>query len=285
MDNNLTPVEEAAPGIRDTVTTFLNSCGQFLASAGIRLLGAILVLFIGCKLIRWIVKRVNKGKKFQTFPANVKVLIIDLVKVALYVLLIVTVAAMLGVEMTSIAAVIASAGLAIGLALQGSLSNFAGGIMILVFHPFEIGDFISDGANSGTVTDIGIFYTTLLTPDNKIITIPNGTLSNSAVTDFSAKETRRLDLSIGVSYDADIDKVKEVLTAVAAEHPLVLKDPAPVVLLGEHAQSALVFYVRVWVNNADYWTANFDLMEKTKHALDENGISIPFPQLDVHLEK
>lgn len=268
---------------------FLASLWQNLASfattLGIKILAALLILIIGTKLIKWCIKLIKRGKKFEALPPNVQTLLVDLVKVALYVLLIVSIAATLGVEMTSIAAVIASAGLAIGLALQGSLANFAGGIMILIFHPFSIGDFIDNGTHSGTVTDIGIFYTTLETPDNKIVTIPNGTLSNQSVIDYSAKEIRRLDLKFSVSYDSDIDLVKTTLRELADAHELILKEPAPFVRLGEQGDSALVFYLRVWVKSSDYWTVNFDMLEASKKIFDKRGISIPFPQMDVHLDK
>lgn len=265
--------------------TFLNQLIAFATTTGIRLLVSILVLIIGSRIIKWCVKLIAKAKKFKTLLPNVQTLIKDLVKVALYILLGVTIASILGVEMTSIAAVIASAGLAIGLALQGSLSNFAGGIMILVFHPFSIGDFIDNGSHSGTVTDIGVFYTTLETPDNKVVTIPNGALANSSVTDYSAKEVRRLDLKIGVAYDSDIDLVKATLLELANAHELVLQEPAPFVRLGEQGDSALVFYLRVWVKASDYWTVNFDMLEASKKIFDKRGISIPFPQVDVHIEK
>lgn len=264
---------------------FLDKLIAFATSAGLRILGAILLLIIGSRLIKWVIKLIGKGKKFKTLVPNVQTLIKDIVKVVLYILLIVTIASTLGVEMTSIAAAIASAGLAIGLALQGSLANFAGGIMILVFHPFSIGDFIDDGTHSGTVTDIGIFYTVLETPDNKVVTIPNGALSNSSVTDYSTKDVRRLDLKIGVAYDSDIDLVKDTLLELAGAHELVLKDPAPFVRLGEQGDSALVFYLRVWVKASDYWTVNFDMLEASKKIFDKRGISIPFPQMDVHLDK
>ena len=157
-------------------------------------------------------------------------------------------------------------------------------ICFAIFRTFSAWHHIDDGAHAGTVTDIGVFYTTLLTVDNKSITIPNGALSNSAVTDYSAKENRRIDLTINVAYDSDISKVKEVLYAVAAADERILQDPAPAVLLAAHGENALSFAYRVWVKNENYWDVNFDLMEKTKLALDYSGIKIPYKQLDVHLD-
>lgn len=258
---------------------------DFATSAGLRIIAAVLILLIGVKLIKWGVKVLRKGKKFDHLTPNAQTLVVDLVKAGLYVLLIAIIAAVLGIETTAIAAAIASAGLAIGLAMQGSLSNFAGGIMILIFKPFSIGDFIDNGTHSGTVTDIGIFYTTLETVDNKVVTIPNGALSNQSVTDYSAKEIRRLDLTFSVSYDSDIDLVKSTLKELALAHELVMKEPEPFVRLGEQGDSALVFYLRVWVKSSDYWTVNFDMMEASKKIFDKRGISIPYPQMDVHLDK
>ncbi len=268
------------------IDSLFGAIANFAMTAGLRILAAILILIIGSKLIKWIVSRITKSQKFETLTPNVKVLIVDCIKVVLYILLIVIIASTIGIETASITAAIASAGLAVGLALQGSLSNFAGGIMILIFRPFSVGDFIDNGSHAGTVTDIGIFYTTLETPDNKVVTIPNGALSNTTVTDFSTKEFRRLDLEFSVAYDSDIERVKEVLTEAASAHALVLDEPAaPFVRLGKHGDSALVFFLRVWVKGEDYWTVNFDLLEQGKLALDRAGISIPYPQVDVHLDQ
>ncbi len=270
--------------------TFLNTLwaalSTFATTWGFRILGALLLLLVGPQLIKVVLNLIRKGKGFnKKLDANTQTLIIDIVKVALYALLVAVIAITLGVEGSAIAAVITSCGLAIGLALQGSLSNFAGGIMILVFKPFRIGDFIDDGTNSGTVKDIGIFYTTIHTPDNKVITIPNGSLSNTAVTDYSINELRRLDLEIGVGYDSDIELVKKTLLDLADAHELVLKDPAPFVRLGTQGDSALIFKFRVWVKASDYWTVNFDLLEASKKIFDIRGISIPYPQMDVHVNQ
>lgn len=270
--------------MNEFLSTLVSKIAEFATTAGIRIICAFLIFIIGTKLIKWGLKQLKKGKKFAALAPNSKVLIIDILKVALYVFLVVIIASTLGIETASITAAIASAGLAIGLALQGSLSNFAGGIMILAFKPFAIGDFIDNGTHSGTVTDIGVFYTTLVTPDNKVVTIPNGALSNQSVTDVSAKEIRRLDLKFSVAYDSDIEYVKQSLADLAAAHTLVLRDPEPFVRLGEQGDSALVFYLRVWVKSADYWAVNFDLLEASKMLFDKRGISIPYPQMDVHVD-
>ena len=260
----------------------LAKIAEFIASFGFRLLGAILVLVVGIFLIKWVCNLVVKAKGMQKSPKNAQTLIKNIVKISLYIVLLFTVAMIIGVPAASLVAVIGSAGLAIGLALQGGLTNIAGGIIILCFKPFEIGDFIETSSHSGTVVDIGLIYTTINTPDNKRVVIPNGTVSNASVVDYSAYETRRLDLELSVAYDSDIDMVKETLLSLANAHELVLKDPAPFVRLGTHGESALIFKLRVWVKSADYWTVNFDLLEASKKVFDKRGIEIPFPQLDVH---
>ena len=264
----------------------LAKLGEFCATTGVRVLGVILLLIIGTILIKWVLKLVKKGKKFRELAPNAQTLLVDLLTVALYVILIVLAAVNIGVDATAIASVVTSCGLAIGLALQGSLSNFAGGIMILVFHPFSIGDFIEANGQSGTVKDIGIFYTTMTTPDNKVVTMPNGSLSNAVVVDYSVNDLRRVDLEIGVAYDTDIELVKNTLLSLADAHELVLHDEehAPFVRLGAQADSALIFKFRVWVKASDYWTVNFDLLEASKKIFDKRGISIPFPQMDVHVK-
>jgi small conductance mechanosensitive channel len=261
----------------------LAKLGEFCATTGIKIIGAILVLLIGFALVKWVLGLIKKGKKFAKLAPNTQTLIIDIVMVALYVLVIAIAACTLGVSETAIASVITSCGLIVGLALQGSLSNFAGGVMILLFSPFSIGDFIEANGVSGTVKNIGIFYTSMTTPDNKVVTMPNGTLSNAVVIDYSVNDTRRLDLEIGVSYDSDIELVKKTLLDLANAHELVLKDPAPFVRLGTQGDSALVFKFRVWVKASDYWTVNFDLLEASKKIFDIRGINIPYPQMDVHV--
>lgn len=265
------------------LNNLLAKLGEFCATTGVRVLGVIILLVVGIFVIKWILKTIKKSNRFQKLSANVQTLLCNLVMVTLYVILIALAASEIGVSETAIASVITSCGLVVGLAIQGSLSNFAGGIMLLVFHPFSIGDFIESGAHMGTVKDIGIFYTTIHTPDNKVVTIPNGTLANASVIDYSVNETRRLDLKIRVAYDADIELVKKTLTDLANAHELVLQDPAPFVRIGEHTESALVFYFRVWVKASDYWTVNFDLLEASKKIFDIRGISIPYPQMDVHV--
>ncbi len=264
---------------------FLATVLDYALSAGIRLVISAILLIVGFKLIKVLVKALEKSRLFGRIDASVRTFIKSFVSIALKIVLILTVAAYLGLPMTNMIAVLGSAGLALGLALQGSLSNLAGGLMILIFKPFRVGDFIESGSDAGTVEAISILYTELRTTDNCRIVIPNGTISNAVVKDYSAEETRRVDLDFSVGYRSDIDQVKKLLSDLAAAHELILKDPAPVVYLKNHGDSALVFTFRAWVKTEDYWTVYFDMNECVKKAFDAYGIEIPFPQLDVHLDK
>lgn len=255
------------------------------ASWGIKLLGSIVVLLVGLKLIKWVKKWIKSTHKLIKIDDSVRSFLVSFTGFALYTVLFITVAMMLGIPATSFLAAIASCGVAIGLALQGALSNFAGGLMILIFKPFKVGDYITTAETAGTVIAITVVYTVLKTPDNKVITVPNGTLTNTVVENYSAVEKRRVDLNFNTSYSCDVDKVKELLLRVISSHPQVLNDPAPFARLSEHGQSALVFTVRVWCKTGDYWNVRFDLVEDVKKAFDASGIVIPYPQMDVHINK
>lgn len=263
---------------------FLNKLVDMCISVGGKLLAAILVLVVGSILIKCLVKALRKSKMSKRADPTVHNFLISLVRIGLYALLIVTLIAIMGVPMASIVAVIASAGVAVGLALQGSLSNLAGGIMLLIFRPFKLGDFIDASGFSGTVMDIGIFYTTLKTGDNKAITIPNGSLMNDSVINYSVHETRRVDLTFGVAYGTDVEKVKSILLEEATKHDKALKDPAPFCRLSKQNESSLDFVLRVWVNSADYWQVNFDLLERINARFEAEGIEIPFNQVDVNIK-
>ena len=252
-------------------------------SAAWRIVLAFIALIAGKLIIRLIMRMMRKSKLIQKMEDGAEHFLLSFVKIVLNILLILSIVAILGVPMSSMVAVLAAAGAAIGLALQGALSNFAGGLMILIFHPFRLDDYIEVADNAGTVTDIGVFYTTLRTPDNKNITVPNGTVMAQAITNFSAHDTRRLELSFAVAYGTDVEKVKAALLETAAAHELVLDDPAPFAKLKAHEDSALRFILRVWVNRGDYWTVNFDLMEQINKKFAAEGITIPFPQMDVHM--
>ncbi|GAB5379208.1 MAG: small-conductance mechanosensitive channel MscS [Aliiglaciecola sp.] len=191
----------------------------------------------------------------------------------------------LGVNTTSLVAILGAAGLAIGLSLQGSLQNFAAGVMLLVFRPFARGDFVEAGGTAGVVKDITIFTTLMTTPDNKEIIVPNGAIYGGNIVNFSAKETRRVDMVVGIAYDADLKKAKEILLEMVAADERILKDPAPTVAVSELADSSVNFVVRPWVKSADFWAVKFDFTEAVKLRFDQEGIGIPFPQMDVHVHK
>lgn len=260
---------------------------QLITSIIINYSGKVLISIVAYLLGRFAINKIS-GLLIKVFEQkkvdlSLHKFLLSIIKVALHILLIVTIASMLGAEMTAFIAIIGSAGLAVGLALQGSLSNFAGGILILALKPFKTGDYIEAAGHSGTVEEIQVFYTILNTPDNKKVIIPNSNLSNSSTINYSTNPTRRVDFKFGVGYEDDINKVKEVLNRIAAEHPLILKEPAHQVLLSEFAESAINFSMRVWCNNEDYWTIYWDIMEKVKVAFDNEGINIPFPQMDIHM--
>ena len=222
--------------------------------------------------------------KRQIDPSLVPFLL-SLTSIGLKVILLISVIGILGVETTSFAAVIGAGGLAIGLALSGTLQNFAGGVILLIFKPFKVGDFVDTQGYTGTVHSIQIFNTVLKTPDNKTIVIPNGTLSNSSMTNFTTEPTRRVDWSFGIAYGDDTQKTKNIIMELIASDQRILKDPLPMTAVSSLGDSSVNFVVRAWVNSADYWNVFFDMNEKVYNTFREKGINIPFPQMDVHLHQ
>lgn len=263
----------------EIISNLVNAAQQL----GGKLLYALIVLIVGLKLTGYLVKFIGKSKLMSKFDKGVKSFAQSFVKFLMYIMVFLCCASILGIPTTSFVTMLASAGVAIGLALQGALSNFAGGLILLIFKPFKIGDYVEAGGESGTVYDVNVFYTVLTTPDNKRITLPNGTLTNSNITNYSSEPTRRVDFSFSVDYGSDIEAVKKILISAANAHALVLKDPAADARLNTYADSSLNFHLRVWCNSADYWTVYFDLNEQIKKELDLNGINIPYPQLDLHI--
>jgi small conductance mechanosensitive channel len=250
-----------------------------------KILLALMTLIVGFYLVRVFIRGIDVAMKHNKVDESLRGFLESLFTIGLKALIIISVATMIGIQMTSFVAIIAAAGLAVGLALQGSLSNFAGGVLILLFKPFQVGDFIDTGSHMGTVKKIQIFNTILKTPDNKTVIIPNGDLSNGALTNFSTEKTRRVDFVFGIGYDDDLLKAKKVLEKLTEEDDRILKDPAPQVVVGELADSSVNFTVRAWVNSEDYWGVFFDMQEKVKLTFDKEKISIPYPQTDIHLYK
>jgi len=252
---------------------------------GPKLLGAIVVLIIGGWIIKGMIRAFSKMMDKSKMDDSLKPFLKGLVGMLLKVMLFISALGMLGIEMTSFIAILGAAGLAVGMALSGTLQNFAGGVMILIFKPFKIGDFIDAQGHMGTVKEIQIFNTIVTTPDNKTIIIPNGGLSTSSMTNFSAEEERRVDWTIGIAYGDDIDKARAVIKRLCDEDSRILKDPEVFIAVSELADSSVNFAVRAWVKAPDYWGVFFDLNEKVYKTFGQEGLNIPFPQMDVHVHK
>ena len=269
-----------------TLETIVKRIIDWTFTGGIKLIIGTLAIVIGFKIINKLSKRfINLAEKRNVDMTLIK-FIKSFISYTLKILLVLIIAGSYWkLELSGLAAIVASAGVAIGLALQGSLSNFAGGFIILLLRPFKVGDYIQTGQFEGTVEQIGVFYTSLPTIDNKVVLIPNGSLSNGSLVNYSAKDTRRVDLVFAVSYESDILKVRGILKDIVQQHRLVLDYPEPFVGLLEQADSSLNFAVRVWVNTPDYWTVYFDLLEEVKLRFDKEEISIPYPQIDLHLKQ
>ncbi|MEZ4552035.1 MAG: mechanosensitive ion channel [Desulfobacterales bacterium] len=250
---------------------------------GLKIVIALLILFFGriiAKLVSKIVGRLMERSKID--PTIIR-FVSSLTYIALIAFVIIAALGQLGIQTASFIAVVGAAGLAIGLALQGSLANFAAGFLMIIFKPFKVGDYIEGGGVAGTVEEISIFTTILTSPDNKTIIVPNAKLTEDNIVNWTIKGTRRVDMVMGIGYGDDIDKARQVINDVLAAESRLLKDPAPLVAVVELADSSVNFVVRPWVKASDYWGVYFDLTEKMKKAFDANGISIPFPQRDVHV--
>ncbi|MBN1275792.1 mechanosensitive ion channel [Candidatus Woesearchaeota archaeon] len=258
---------------------------DIILTYGPKLLLAIIILVVGFWIIRRVGKVLDKVMARRKVDKTLRPFLHKLVTISLKVLLLISVAGMAGIAVTSFIAVIGAAGLALGLALQGSLANFAGGVLILLFKPFEVGDYIEAQGEAGSVEKIEIFHTTLKTPDNKVVIIPNGPMANGNVTNYSREKTRRLDLVFGIGYGDDIDKARKVMADIIKKDKRVLKDPGPQILLSELADNSVNFTVRLWLKGGDYWPVRFEMTEAVKKSFDKHKIGIPFPQMDVHLHK
>jgi len=258
---------------------------DWISDYGLNILYALIIFFLG----RYIAQIISKVAIKALRKASVSETLAKFLKGIIYYLLLTAVIIatlnQLGIQTTSILAVLATAGLAIGLALKDSLSNLAAGVMIIVFKPFVIGNFVESAGTMGTVEEIGIFTVKLKTPDNKAIIVPNSSVINGNITNFSAKDTRRVDLAIGVGYESDIKKTKDVLAGVVAETETILPEPETQIVLTALGASSIDFAIRAWVKTDDYWPTYFSMLEKVKNRLDEAGINIPYPQMDVHIKK
>lgn len=286
-------VTTEAPTIEEAVNTlsqmnFNDVISQLTSSAvdlGLKIIVALLVYWIGKFLIDLLYKVVKKTLERRNIDASINSFVLSLIRVVLMFVLIITIIGVLGINTSSFVALFASAGVAIGMALSGTLQNFAGGVMILLFKPYKIGDWIEGAGTSGSVKEIQIFNTILTTADNKVIIVPNGKLSNDMIVNYSVGGTRRVDWTFNISYGNDYDKAQEVLRKFINEDKRILQNPAPAVVLGELSASSVDIVVRAWVNGGDYWDVLYDMNERVYKEFAQYGLTFPFPQLDVHITK
>ena len=287
-DNTISEIETLTGEQVDVglIQSFLQELPEKIFHFGIRVLLAIIVFLIGMQLIKLIRKIVKKSLQRRNSDKGVIQFLDSFIKAVLYILLIFMIASGFGLDATGVAAILGSAGVAIGLAVQGSLSNFAGGVLILLLKPFKVGDYIKDSAgNEGFVTEIQLFYTKLQTYERNIIIVPNGTLSNSNVTNMNMEAERRVEVKVGISYDADIRTARSVLMKLLEQDEKVLQNEVKNVIVTELGDSSVNLLVQCCTRNEDYWATKWRLTEKVKYALDEADITIPYPQLDLHVEK
>lgn len=284
---NMMTTEDLEEGLRSgAIQRYINELPDRLVAIGVKVLLTFIIAFIGIKLIKWLRTIVKKALTKAGIEKGVIQFTDSLVRTVLGIFLLLWVAVNFGVEATSIAALISSVSIAIGLALQGSLSNFAGGVLILVLKPFVVGDFIREDShgNEGTVKEISLFYTKLLSYDNKTIILPNGSLANCSMVNFSRDGKRRIDLRVSISYESDIKKAKDVIYKILDANKLVIQDMEKIVFVADLADSGVIIGVRCYTNAADYFKLHWDLLEEIKYAFDEKSIGIPYPQMDVHFD-
>lgn len=270
------------PGI---LRTYLEGLVPSIVSFVLQVVLAVIVYAVGTKVIKWIVKLGKKGMERHEVDTGVIQFLSAIVKYGLYLILFMTILSLFGVATTSVVAAVGSAGVAIGLALQGSLSNFAGGVLILLLKPFKVGDYIIQGSSEGTVYEISLFYTKLKTGDNKVVVVPNGILSNNTIVNVSHMDRRRVDVVVGISYDADIRTAKNIIYNLAQNDACRLPEQEAIVFVNNLGASSVDIGVRLWVKAADYWDVKWRLTENIKYAMDENGISIPYQQIDVQIKQ
>jgi len=260
-----------------------DSISQFFETQGLNLLRGVLVLAVGFFAVHWIIKLITRNEKYVHIEPTLKSFLSNLMRLVLYAIVILTAANVIGVPLTSIITLLASASVAVSLAMQGALSNLVGGVMLLMLKPIKVDEYVKAGDFEGTVQSIGAFYTEFATPDNRHISMPNSTLTNTAIINYTRLGTRRLDVTFSVSYSTDLALAQRTLLDVAERCEGVLPDPEPVARLSECADSGLKIVVRLWCPNTKYWNINYFMLEEGKRALDAAGIEIPYPQLDVHM--
>lgn len=276
---------DASVGVPFDFTAFLSDAIAWAINAGMKILIALVLLAVGFRIVTLISRKIEKAGNNEKHDKTLMRTLAYIVNVGAKIIITVALIAFLGIDTSGITALIASLGVGIGLAVNGALSNLAGGVLIIVTRPFKIDDFIEAQGVSGTVEDIHIVCTKLRTPDNKVVYVPNGSLANGNITNYSEKPIRRVDFSFEISYDNDFDNAKELIGNICSSHELVLDDPKPLVRVSEHTQNGIKIIARAWVKSADYWIVKFDIVENVKKMFDENNITIPYNQLDVRLKK
>ncbi|WP_372948002.1 mechanosensitive ion channel family protein [Mariniphaga sp.] len=269
----------------DSVNTVWEKINDIVLTFGPRLVGAIITLIVGWWIISIIQKSLRKNFEKREMEPSLRGFLNSMIGVLLKVLLLISVIGMIGVQMTSFIAILGAAGLAVGMALSGTLQNFAGGVIILLFKPFKVGDYIEAQGHSGSVNEIQIFNTILKTPDNKTIIIPNGGLSTGSMINYSTEPRRRVDFVFGIGYGDDVDKARAVIQKLIDGDERILKDPEPFIAVSELADSSVNLVVRVWAEASNYWDIYFDMHEKVYKTFDKEGLNIPFPQMDLHVHK
>jgi small conductance mechanosensitive channel len=282
-ENTVVDVTKVIPTSVDEVNQIWVQVQDIVTAWGLKVIAAIAIFIIGrwiAMLVRRLVRRVMERAKVESIITG---FVSSIAYIALLAFVVIAALGQLGIQTTSFIAILGAAGLAIGLALQGSLANFAAGFLMIIFRPFKVGDFIEGAGVAGVVEEIQIFTTTLKTGDNKIIIVPNAKLSGDNITNYSAQETRRVDMTVGVAYDADLAHVKNVLKDIISKDERILAEPASQVAVAELADSSVNFVVRVWTKTADYWAVKFDMTETIKNRFDAEGIGIPFPQREIHI--
>ena len=262
----------------------LNTVIEWCTTAGVKVLIALLLMFISFKIVNFVGRRIEKAADKKNADKTIMRTLAYIFKLGMKIVITICLVGYVGIDTSGLTALVASFGVCIGLAVNGALSNLAGGVLIILTRPFRVDDYIEAQGYSGTVEDIHITNTKLRTPDNKIVYVPNGALSSGVIVNYSLQDTRRVDLTFSIAYSNDFEKAKAIIADICQSHELVLKDPAPFIRVSEHGASSVNIVTRVWVNSGDFWTVHFDLLESVKARFDQEGIEIPFNQLDVHVK-
>lgn len=257
---------------------------DWATTTGLKILIALAIMIVGFKLINFLTKRLYKHLQKKQVDETIARVTYGTLRIVLKILVLICLIGYVGIETASLSAVVASLGVGISLAVQGTLSNFAGGVIIVIMRPFKLGDFITSNGQTGTVEEIKLFYTNIVTPDNRLIMIPNGQLANNVIVNASAKEDRRCDVVMSVAYDTDIELAKKLIKEVCQANALIFQNPEPFVEVAEYGDSSINLTIRTWCKNKDYWTVNFYLLSEIKKAFDNNNIEIPFNQMDVTIK-